>query len=134
MLHFRISEANCDLPDRRNQTVLQPPLQWGFRDNSGTEGAIALAVNKVRQRFSLADLLDLKKAYDLVPRCQLQVTADPSFPDLLDTNIRHLLWPMLLKKKFQTLLDPIQTLPEFPKAIPLALFIQSVYGHVSHHH
>lgn len=97
------------------QTYNAHVLQWGFRDNSGTEGAIAFAVNKLRLGYSKAVILDLKKTYDLVPRCKLQDMVDLRFPPRLARNIRTVLWTMLLKTTHQHSLVPLRMLSAVPQ-------------------
>lgn len=42
--------------------------QWGFQDSINTECAVAYAVQKIRSNLPYAAVLDLRKAYDCVPR------------------------------------------------------------------
>lgn len=57
--------------------------QWGFQEVTNTEFAIAFAVNTMRQRLPHAVILDLKKAYECVPRAVLQAMIDDAVPPQL---------------------------------------------------
>lgn len=92
--------------------------QWGFRCESGTECGIAFAVNLLRRELPMAVLLDLKKAYDLVPRSKLQVMIDKALPSNLAKNIRPLLWPMRLTTKYQVGGKVLETWSGVPQGDP----------------
>lgn len=89
--------------------------QWGFQDGSNTDCAIAFAVNKLRHDLPYATLLDLRKAYDCVPRNTLQTIIDQRLPSGLSVMIRPLLWPMKLKTKYQRSTTCVKTIAGVPQ-------------------
>lgn len=90
-------------------------MQWGFRKGCGTECAVAFAVNSIRRRLPLVVLLDLKKAYDMVPRVKLHQTLESRLPSNLANSVRPLLGPMLLKTRYQRNSDALVTLSGVPQ-------------------
>lgn len=94
--------------------------QWGFRRGSNTECAVAYVVNQRRQNLPLTALLDLRKAYDLVPRDILQQMLDSRLPSGLSTTLRPLLAPMTLRTKLQRTQSTVRTLAGTPQGCPLS--------------
>lgn len=101
--------------------------QWVFQEGTSTECAIAYAVNKMRQNLPFAALLDLKKAYDCVPRARLQQMLDKRLPSLLSTMLRPLLWPMTIKTKHQTSSTCIRTLAGVPQGDAPSLQLFNIF-------
>lgn len=92
--------------------------QWCFRRGSNTECAIAYAVNQRRRLIPRTALLDLRKAYDLVPRHILQQMLDARLPSNLSTMLRPLLAPMTLTTLFQRTTATVRTLAGTPQSCP----------------
>lgn len=59
-------------------------LQWGHRKGMDTECAVAYVDNALRRKLPTVALLDLKKAYDIVPRVTRQAMLDHRLPIGLD--------------------------------------------------
>lgn len=102
-------------------------MQWGHRRGSGTEVAIIFAINKLRINLPLAVFLDLKKAFDLVPRIALQKMVDAALPSNLAKNVRALLWPMLLRAKGQTSDTTLITRAGVPQGDPSSPLLFSLF-------
>lgn len=92
--------------------------QWGFITGTNTECAIAFAVSQLRHKLPRAALLDIKKAYDMVPRDILQRLADDKLPPELSIMIRPLLAPMRLQTKGQRSTHSVCTLAGVPQGCP----------------
>lgn len=101
--------------------------QWGFQDGSNTECAIAFAVNMLRRRYPNAAVLDLRKAYDCVPRHILQRMIEARLPPDLSTMIRPLLWPMRLRTKRQKSENTISTRAGMPQGDPPSPILFTIF-------
>ncbi len=67
--------------------------QWGFQKGSNTECAIAFVTNKIRRTLPKAAFLDLRKAYDTVPRHVLLRILHNKLPSHLVRMVTPLLTP-----------------------------------------
>lgn len=85
--------------------------QWGFRRGLNVENELAFANNKLRDSFPLAAVLDLRKAFDLVPRHILARLLGRRVPVSLARMLQALLSPMSMRtrdwKKWATILTTI---------------------------
>lgn len=89
------------LKEELNKHYCHPPRQWGFQTDTNTECPISFATNEMRRHRQLATILDLKKAYDRVPRKILQDMLDEPMPSVMSTALWPLLFPIVLVKKHQ---------------------------------
>lgn len=110
--------------------------QWGFQERTNTECAVAFAVNNMRRHLPYAVLLDLRKAFDCVPRHTLQKMIDQRLPTGLSNTVRPLLWPMRLQTKHQKSPRSILTLAGVPQGDPPSpklfnIFMDSFLHHVN---
>lgn len=94
------------------------PHQWGFQLGSTTDCAIAFAVNNMRCPLRHAALLDIRKAYDTLPRNILQSLVDRHIPSPLSSMIRVLLAPVALRTKDQVSERWVSTLSGTPQGCP----------------
>lgn len=62
---------------------------------------LAYAVNLLRHKLPNIAVVDIRKAYDCVPRHLLQRLLEEKLPYELSTMIRKFLWTMRLKTKTQ---------------------------------
>lgn len=76
---------------------------------------MAYVVNLLRRSLPLTALLDLRKAYDLVPRDILQEMLQARLPSGLSIMLRPLLSPMRLRITFQRTLATVRTLAVTPQ-------------------
>lgn len=102
-------------------------FQWGYRPGTSTEAAICFAVGRMRTGLPHAVLLDIKKAFDCVPRQFLQKLLDKRLPAGLSAALRPLLWPMLLRTKGQTSADSILTLAGMPQGDATSPYLFSIF-------
>lgn len=101
--------------------------QCGFQPKSNTECAITYAVNKLRNNVPFAALLDLRKAYDCVPRKTLQDVFDKHLPNGLRTMFRQFLHQIRLKTKRYQSPKIILTLSRIPQGDPPSPQIFNVF-------
>lgn len=76
-------------------------LQLGYCKSTGTESPVTHATNNVRRAMPLAVLLDLQKAYDLVPTARLQPMVRKRVLDGLIVQLLAQLWPVVIRTKGQ---------------------------------
>ena len=101
--------------------------QRGFLTGSNTEISIAYAVNKSQNGFSKVLLLDLRKAFDIVPRIILQELVDEVLPPSLSIQIRPLLYPMRFKTKNQRSSTFVRTLAGIPQGDPPSALLFNIF-------
>lgn len=77
------------------------PNQWGFRKHTGTEHAIVHAHNEITRGHNQVAVLDLRRAYDTVPRQKLAELYTLRLGNSLATMIDPLLVPMTVRTKGQ---------------------------------
>lgn len=99
-------------------TTGQNAKQWSFQIGSNTECAIAFAVNNLQRGFPSAAILDLRKAYDMVPRDLLDEIIRQQLPPQLANMVRGLLCPMLLQTKGQAGDTTLITMAGVPQGDP----------------
>lgn len=103
------------------------PTQWRFRPGTNTECAIAFSYNKLRRELPIAAVMDLRKAYDSVPRQTLQNMLDKQFPAALSTVFSPLLAPMLMRTKHQRSTQIDRTLVGMPEGAPPSPFLFNLF-------
>lgn len=101
--------------------------QWVFQRGTNTECAICYASNTVRRELPMAAILDLRKAYDSVPRQLLQTMLDEQLPAALSTTFRPLLAPMVLRTKHQLSNIRVRTLVGMPQGDPPSPYIFNLF-------
>lgn len=79
---------------------------------------MAFAINNMRTKLPRAALLDLKKAYDLVPKAKLQKLIEHRLPVGLSKQLYALLWPMFIQTKGQRSQSHIVTRAGVPQGDP----------------
>lgn len=78
------------------------PNQWGFQKRMGTEQAIIHTQHMISQGQHTVAVLDLKKAYDTVPRTKLIDICENRLGSSITDMIRPLLAPMPVRTKGQS--------------------------------
>lgn len=84
---------------------------------------------QLRSGLPRADILDVKKAYDCVPRSILQNTLATAPPSALHTALRPLLWPMVLKTKIQKSTAIVKTLVRMPQEDAPSPYLLNIFMH-----
>lgn len=92
--------------------------QWGFQRGTSTGCAVAQATNYLRGSISHAAFLDLKKAYDVLPRAKLLKILERRLPSTLAQVIKILLVPMTLKTRNQKSATCVLTTTGVPQGDP----------------
>ncbi|PXF39626.1 RNA-directed DNA polymerase from mobile element jockey [Gracilariopsis chorda] len=77
------------------------PNQWGFQKHVGTEFAILHADNAVRQGKNQVAILDLRRAYDMVPRARIIELCEQKLGSAITAMLTPLLAPMQVRTKGQ---------------------------------
>ena len=89
------------------QTVFIPSsMQLGFQRKLGTEMEIVQTIATIKRGNTWAAVLDLKAAYDSVPRDKLIHMCAKNLPSNMVAMITHLVQPLTVK----TSCDPLQTI------------------------
>lgn len=78
-------------------------------------------------RLPLAVFLNLKKAYDMVPRRQLQMVMEKVLPHNMSLKLGALLWPMTLRTKHQTSTTNLVARARVPHGDPPSSFLFSIF-------
>ena len=90
------------------------PLQLGFRKGVGTELAILRVVDTVLHEHQWVAALDLKAAFDRVPKVGLARLLEQGFPPCLAAMTAHMLQPVTIT----TAGDPTNTARKLYKGVP----------------
>ena len=102
-------------------------LQWGFQRGSNTECAIAYAANKIRSGHNKVALLDMKKAYDKVPRDILMDMIAKTVSSSMCEQLRPLLYPMRLQTVGQKSKRSLLTLVGMPQGDPPSPILFNIF-------
>lgn len=92
--------------------------QWGFQKQSNSECALAYVVNNQQQNLPYTAVLDLKKAYDTVPRDLLLKLVKKRLPSTLASMVQCLLVPSVMRTKGQKSQTHFLTLSGVPQGDP----------------
>lgn len=102
-------------------------FQWGHRSKSGTECAVMFAIHQLRHGLPCAALLDLRKAYDMVPRRKLMRLIEHRLPLNLARTFSALLWPMKLRTKGQKANENLKTTAGVPQGDPTSPLLFAIF-------